>query len=81
MAVALNGPAVEIVLADNGSGMTSDQLAAAFQPFVTTRLGSTGLGLPIARQIACAHGTDIHISRSPAEGTRCSVSFSRIPPS
>jgi signal transduction histidine kinase len=50
---------VEITVSDSGSGMTSDQLARAFESFFTTKEGGMGLGLSIARSIIQAHGGTI----------------------
>jgi signal transduction histidine kinase len=50
---ALGADSVEIVLSDNGSGMTPEIRRQAFDPFFTTRRGqgSTGLGLHIVHNI------------------------------
>jgi len=63
--VALNEAgrlAVEIV--DTGPGLTEDELAVAFEPFqrvARTSAGTTGagLGLTLARQLACLMGGDL----------------------
>jgi two-component system, NtrC family, sensor histidine kinase HydH len=44
----------EISVRDHGEGLPSDK--AIFDPFVTTRVRGTGLGLPVARRIAEQHG-------------------------
>ncbi|WP_028771534.1 sensor histidine kinase [Shewanella waksmanii] len=51
---------VMIVVADAGSGMSSDVLAQALLPFYSTKQTGTGLGLPLCREILEAH--DGHIS-------------------
>ena len=48
-----------IEVEDAGRGMSSEALATAFEPFVTTRAQGTGLGLAIARRIAAAHGGEL----------------------
>ncbi len=58
-----------VSISDSGSGMNSEQLARAFDPYYTTREKGTGLGLPIARQIALAHGGDVSIRSTPDVGT------------
>jgi len=66
---------------DDGPGIAEDQLEAVFRPFY--RLdearnldeGGTGLGLPIARDIARAHGGDVVLGPSPAGGLRARVTI------
>jgi C4-dicarboxylate-specific signal transduction histidine kinase len=46
---------VEIRVADSGIGLPND-VERVFEPFFTTKPEGLGLGLPIARSIATAHG-------------------------
>ena len=41
---------------DAGPGIPPEQRARVFEPYVTTKAGGTGLGLPIAARIAQEHG-------------------------
>ena len=43
-------------VADEGPGLPEDDLERIFEPFFTRRKDGTGLGLPLARQVAAAHG-------------------------
>lgn len=60
---------------DSGIGMTPDQQAAVFKPFVqadssiTRRFGGTGLGLSISRKLARALGGDIIVNSEAGVGT------------
>ncbi|MGH7930107.1 MAG: PAS domain-containing sensor histidine kinase, partial [Candidatus Binatia bacterium] len=47
---------VEIMVADRGAGLSSDNLAKIFQPFYTTKTNGLGMGLSISRSIIEAHG-------------------------
>jgi signal transduction histidine kinase len=55
-----NGVAI-VEVVDSGPGMTSTDRTRAFQPLRSTRPGGTGLGLPVARRIAVAHGGTIEL--------------------
>lgn len=60
--------AVSLLIEDDNSGLTPEQLALVFQPFYSTKPTSTGLGLSIARMALRASGGDIHLeSRHPDE--------------
>ena len=55
-----SGPdAVEIEVADTGTGLSDELLAKLFQPFVTRRPDGTGLGLWISRGLVERYGGDI----------------------
>lgn len=64
----VNGSMVEIAVADNGEGMTPDQITHIFDRFYRTdssrtrHTGGTGLGLAIAKAIAEAHGGSVRAS-------------------
>ncbi len=51
--------AVEIEVADTGSGLSEELLGRLFQPFVTRRPDGTGLGLWISRGLVERYGGDI----------------------
>jgi len=68
---------VRVAIEDAGRGMAPAQLAAAFEPFVTTRAEGTGLGLAIARRIAAAHGGELSLASELARGTTATVTIPR----
>jgi signal transduction histidine kinase len=53
---AEDGEAVEIVVEDDGPGLTSETLARAFEPFFSTKSNGSGLGLALVRRVAEDHG-------------------------
>jgi two-component system nitrogen regulation sensor histidine kinase NtrY len=55
VSLAATDAAVEIRIADNGTGLPADR-ARLFEPYVTTRAKGTGLGLPIVKKIIEEHG-------------------------
>jgi signal transduction histidine kinase/ActR/RegA family two-component response regulator len=69
------GPAVRVVVEDNGPGMTPEVLERAFEPFFTTKavgLGS-GLGLSIVHGIVTKHGGIVLASSRPGAGARFEI--------
>ena len=65
---------LRISVADDGPGIPADEMEAVFQPFVrleksrSRNTGGTGLGLPIARNIARAHGGSLNLRNRPEGG-------------
>jgi signal transduction histidine kinase len=59
-----------VAVCDNGPGIPADDRERVFDPFFTTgRSGSTiGLGLPVARQLAVAHGGQLALAVGGADG-------------
>ena len=77
--------AVEVDVADTGSGIASDEVERVFEPLWrggdagAARSGDgAGLGLPIARSIVEAHGGRIFVADTSASGTRVCFSLPRI---
>ncbi len=67
---AIPGPDVITVrIADTGCGIPEAEFAHIFDPFFSSKGRSVGLGLPIAKQVAQAHGARMEISSVPGEGT------------
>lgn len=73
----LEADAIEILVADSGTGMTRDVLALAMDPFFTTKTNGkgTGLGLAMVYKTVQAHGGSIEISSEPGCGTRVRMVF------
>lgn len=68
---------IEIVVTDNGVGMTDEAAAHAFDPFyraATARsLPGHGLGLAIVKRTVDALGGDCQLSSAPNQGTRVTL--------
>ncbi len=61
---------IAIDIADDGPGLPPRAREHLFTPFAgSARKGGTGLGLAIARDIMRAHGGDIELISTSAEGT------------
>ena len=50
---------LEIVVVDDGCGISPDIADRLFQPYVTTKPNGFGIGLSISREIVRAHGGDL----------------------
>ena len=68
---------VEIVIRDNGRGMTREEQRRAFEPGFSTRARGWGLGLALVRRVVNDyHGGKLTIRESaPGEGTTMVISF------
>lgn len=70
-------------VADNGKGMTEEQLVHITEPFYRTDTsrsraeGGAGLGLALCRRIADAHGAVLAFASAPQKGTTVSVTFQK----
>jgi two-component system sensor histidine kinase HydH len=53
---------------DHGPGVPPDQRERIFEPFHTTKVHGTGLGLAVARRIVTLHGGSIEIEDAPTGG-------------
>ena len=59
---------VRLTVRDNGAGFPENILKRAFEPYVTTKVKGTGLGLAVVKKIADEHGARIDISNRVVEG-------------
>jgi len=66
---AVNG-AVRVDVVDSGPGISDADRERIFQPFVSQDVDGTGLGLPIARELALALGGRVELGSEPGRGSR-----------
>ena len=70
---------VRLTVRDNGAGFPEHILKRAFEPYVTTKVKGTGLGLAVVKKIADEHGARIDISNrvcdGVVQGAQVSLSF------
>ena len=73
---------VRLTVRDNGAGFPEHILKRAFEPYVTTKVKGTGLGLAVVRKIADEHGARIDISNrvvdGAVQGAQVSLSFAVV---
>lgn len=75
-----NGRDIEIMIADNGAGMSDEEQSGLFQRYyrgtnTKEKPEGSGLGMAIARQIIELHGGDISVWSKLGEGTRFVILF------
>jgi two-component system NtrC family sensor kinase len=70
VAARTEGPYVDIVVSDDGIGMTAEVLAKIEAPFFTTKKHGTGLGLSTCRAIVAESGGTLTLESRVGIGTR-----------
>lgn len=75
--LAREGDNAVITVADQGRGMTGEELAQVFQRYYThyAPTGGSGLGLPIAKEIAARHGAELTMESAPGKGATATIRF------
>jgi PAS domain S-box-containing protein len=66
---------VQVSVSDRGCGIPDGQLAAIFEPFVTTKPQGLGLGLAVCRTILSAHGGEIRAENNVEETPGATLRF------
>ena len=62
-------------VADEGTGISEDDLPHIFSPFFTTKNSGTGLGLSLSYRIVKEHGGLMRVESAPGKGTTFKVSL------
>ncbi|HNW56306.1 MAG TPA: ATP-binding protein [Bacteroidales bacterium] len=65
----------EISVADNGPGISNENIEEIFIPFFTTHENGSGIGLSISKQIMKAHGGSLKVKSVPFKETIFYMSF------
>jgi signal transduction histidine kinase len=69
-------PQARVVIQDNGSGISRDDIEKVFTIFVSKKGGrGTGLGLPVSQKILKEHGGRIHVESKVGEGSVFTLEF------
>ncbi|HTP81375.1 MAG TPA: ATP-binding protein [Alphaproteobacteria bacterium] len=73
------GDLIELVVADNGPGMTEEVRARVFEPFFTTKgaSGGSGLGLSVVYGIVTAWGGSVDLETRPGAGSKFVIRLPR----
>ena len=64
---------VEVVVADSGAGVSSDDKEKLFLPYFSTKNRGTGLGLAIVSHIVTEHNGTIRVEDNQPSGARFTV--------
>jgi PAS domain S-box-containing protein len=81
------GSGVQFEVEDSGVGIAPEHLERVFEPFfqvaqgITRKIGGTGLGLTVSRQLAQLLGGDVQARSTPGEGSRFTLFIPSAPPS
>ncbi|WP_321290751.1 ATP-binding protein [uncultured Sunxiuqinia sp.] len=67
---------VEILVRDNGPGISPELIDEIFVPFFTTRESGSGIGLSLSRQIMRMHGGSLKVNSIPQKETCFILQFS-----
>jgi signal transduction histidine kinase len=59
----------QVTIQDNGRGMSAEVVERIFEPFYTTKIGGTGLGMVFVRQIVDEHRGEISLFSQVGQGT------------
>jgi len=60
---------VVLTITDTGKGLTDEERQHLFKPFFSTKVGGTGLGLPLTQQVITEHAGTIRCDSQPGHGT------------
>lgn len=74
-----NDGQVTLLILDEGRGLTSEEVARAFEPYYRGPGGGAGLGLTIAQEIVAAHGGHIWLKARPEGGAEAGFTLPLTP--
>ena len=67
------GSYVLLAVRDNGQGMDAETRSHLFEPFYTSKLRGTGLGLSVSYDLIDRHGGQILVDSTPGQGTTLTI--------
>lgn len=76
---ARRGDNIEVVVADNGSGMDPERVKRALHGGYSSKASGTGLGLSICRHLAGTHGASFALESGVGKGTNVKLAFPAAP--
>jgi two-component system sensor histidine kinase PilS (NtrC family) len=70
----------EVLISDNGCGISEDIINSIFDPFFTTKTKGTGLGLSIVLNLLEAYESRLEVESAPTRGTYIRFKLKRVAP-
>src|SRR5207248_5329582 len=64
---------VMVSFKDTGGGISAENLGRVFEPYFTTKISGTGLGLLIVRRIVRDHGGELSIESTVGKGVSITI--------
>ena len=77
MIVSVNKNGVEIIIQDNGIGMSESELEHIYEMFYTSKKNGTGLGVSLSYEIILRHNGSMKYQSVKNEGTKCIIELPR----
>ena len=77
MIVSVNKNGVEIIIQDNGIGMSESELEHVYEMFYTSKKNGTGLGVSLSYEIILRHNGSMKYQSVKNEGTKCIIELPR----
>lgn len=71
-------PFAIVQVIDTGPGIPDDLKPKVFQPYVTTKPGGSGLGLPMTKRLIEAHGGKVDLYSEPGRGTSFTLTLPAV---
>ncbi|MBU3728326.1 MAG: HAMP domain-containing histidine kinase [Phycisphaerales bacterium] len=68
-------PSGTVHVIDTGPGVAADRVSEIFRPYISTKKGGTGLGLPVANRIVQEHGGRIVVYPAPGRGADFAIEW------
>jgi len=68
-------PSGTIHVIDTGPGVAAERVSEIFRPYISTKKGGTGLGLPVANRIVQEHGGRIVVYPAPGRGADFAIEW------
>lgn len=75
LTVAHEGEHARLIVRDSGVGLEPDVLARIFDPYFSTRITGTGLGMAIAKRNVELNGGTIAVASEPGRGTAVTITL------
>jgi two-component system sensor histidine kinase PilS (NtrC family) len=72
------GDRLEVRVGDTGEGIAREDFGHVFEPFFSTKLDGSGLGLALVQRIMQEHGGEVHVESAPGAGSAFTLRFPTI---